>query len=122
MIWALGNTDAGGVGNGYLFATGDAYRTSIATGNWSTEQTVTSRGGAAPRRLGQHRATPSDADGVATEYLNGAPVATKTGVTITPGGIGSGVTTRQLPGPVGLQPRTSTCTGRSGTSGSTTGR
>jgi hypothetical protein len=33
MIWALGNTDSAGVGNGYLFATGDSYRTSIATGN-----------------------------------------------------------------------------------------
>ena len=40
MIWALGNTDAGGVGNGYLFATGDAYRTSIASGNWSTAVTM----------------------------------------------------------------------------------
>ncbi|MEU0155629.1 hypothetical protein [Micromonospora fulviviridis] len=41
FIWGLGNTGSGGVGNGYLFTTGNAFRASIASGNWSTEQTVT---------------------------------------------------------------------------------
>ena len=41
FIWGLGNTDGGGTGNGYLFTTGNsAYRTSIASANWTTEQTV----------------------------------------------------------------------------------
>src|SRR5690606_7101065 len=40
FIYGLGNT-SGTAGDGYLFTTGDAYRTSIATGNWTTEQTVT---------------------------------------------------------------------------------
>jgi len=92
MIWALGNTDSGGVGNGYLFATGNAYRTSIATGNWSTEQTATS-GSALTRGVWASIGYTLDADGVATEYLNGQKVATKTGVTITPGSIGGGATT-----------------------------
>ena len=92
MIWALGNTDAGGVGNGYLFATGDAYRTSIAGGNWSTEQTVRATA-ALPRGVWASIGYTLGADGVATEYLNGEPVATQTGVTITPGSIGSGTTT-----------------------------
>jgi hypothetical protein len=92
MIWAMGNTDAGGVGNGYLFATGNAYRTAIATGNWSTEQTVESSS-SVPRGVWASISYTLGADGVATEYLNGAKVATKTGVTITPGSIGGGTTT-----------------------------
>ena len=39
FIWGLGNT-TNGAGNGYLFTTGNSYRTSIASGNWSTEQTT----------------------------------------------------------------------------------
>jgi hypothetical protein len=41
LIWGLGNTGSDGAGNGYLFTTGNAFRTSIASGNWSTEQTLT---------------------------------------------------------------------------------
>ena len=38
-MWGLGNTGTDGVGNGYLFATGNStYRASIASGNWTTEQ------------------------------------------------------------------------------------
>ncbi|MFI7542098.1 family 43 glycosylhydrolase [Actinoplanes sp. NPDC049599] len=92
MIWALGNTDAGGAGNGYLFATGDVYRTSIASGNWSTEQTARATA-ALPRSVWVSIGYTLGADGVATEYLNGEPVATKTGVTVKPGGIGAGATT-----------------------------
>ncbi|MGW4943398.1 family 43 glycosylhydrolase [Actinoplanes sp. NPDC004185] len=91
MIWALGNTDAGGAGNGYLMATGDPYRTAIAGGNWSTEQTVKA-GSGLPRGVWASIGYTLGADGVATEYLNGQPVATTSGVTITPGSIGSGVT------------------------------
>ncbi|WP_051807918.1 family 43 glycosylhydrolase [Actinoplanes subtropicus] len=91
MIWALGNTNASGVGNGYLFATGDSYRTSIASGNWSTEKTAASSA-ALPRGVWQSIAYTLTGDGVATEYLNGKAVATQTGVTLTPGSIGNGST------------------------------
>ena len=40
FIYGMGNTNSSGVGNGYLFSTGNAYKSSIATGNWSTEQTT----------------------------------------------------------------------------------
>ncbi|MBM6698713.1 1,4-beta-xylanase, partial [Streptococcus alactolyticus] len=42
FLYGLGNTDGGGVGNGYLYSTGNSYKTSIATGNWTTEQTANS--------------------------------------------------------------------------------
>jgi hypothetical protein len=38
FIWGLGNTGSDGVGNGYLFTTGNAFRASIASGNWSTSR------------------------------------------------------------------------------------
>src|SRR4051812_34414540 len=41
FLWGMGNTGTDGAGNGYLFSTGDGYRASITTGNWSGEQTVT---------------------------------------------------------------------------------
>ncbi|RHA38022.1 immunoglobulin-like domain-containing protein, partial [Cellulomonas rhizosphaerae] len=37
FLYGIGNTSSG-VGNGYLFTTGNAFRTAIASGNWSTEQ------------------------------------------------------------------------------------
>ena len=36
FIWGMGNT-TNGTGNGYLFTTGNSYRTSIASGNGSLE-------------------------------------------------------------------------------------
>jgi beta-xylosidase len=92
FIWGLGNTDAGGAGNGYLFTTGNAYRTSIGTGNWTTEQTVTSGSNLARGtwRTLTYTLTP---DGTATIYLDGVKVGQKTGVTVAPGDIGEGRTT-----------------------------
>ncbi|MEV0893886.1 family 43 glycosylhydrolase [Promicromonospora sp. NPDC050262] len=90
FIWGLGNTDGGGVGNGYLFTTGNNYRSSIATGNWSTEQTVAS--GAALPRGAWKTLTYTLQDGTARLYLDGARVGEKTGVTIEPGDIGDGRT------------------------------
>lgn len=91
FIWGLGNTDGGGTGNGYLFTTGNDYRSSIATGNWSTEQTVAS-GSALPRGAWK-TLTYTLQDGTATLYLDGVEVGEKTGVTIEPGDIGDGRTT-----------------------------
>jgi beta-xylosidase len=91
FIWGLGNTDGGGTGNGYLFTTGNNYRTSIASGNWSTEQTVA--GGPALPRGAWKALTYTLQGGTATLYLDGVKVGEKTGVTIKPGDIGGGRTT-----------------------------
>jgi hypothetical protein len=90
FVWGLGNT-LNGVGNGYLFTTGDQFRTSIATGNWSTEQTVAS--GRNLARGSWRTLTYTLAGGVAILYEDGIEVARKTDVTITPGAIGDGTTT-----------------------------
>jgi large repetitive protein len=90
FVWGLGNT-LNGVGNGYLFTTGDGYRASIATGNWSTEQTVSA--GRNLSRGSWRTLTYTLAGGVAILYEDGTEVARKTDVTITPGAIGNGATT-----------------------------
>ncbi|WP_084039359.1 family 43 glycosylhydrolase [Demequina sp. NBRC 110053] len=91
FIYGLGNTDGSGVGNGYLFTTGNAqYRSSLATGNWSTEQTVRASS-ALPRGEWVTMVYTLDGD-TATLYLNGVEVATGT-VTANPGDIGAGFTT-----------------------------
>ncbi|OOB92049.1 family 43 glycosylhydrolase [Rathayibacter sp. VKM Ac-2630] len=92
FIWGLGNT-TGGAGNGYLFTTGNGYKASIATGNWSTEQTVDSGANLARGVWKTLTYTLDDATDTAKLYLDGTQVAQKTGVTITPAAIGGGVTT-----------------------------
>ncbi len=93
FIYGLGNTDGGGVGNGYLFSSGNTYRTSIATGNWTTEQTVNSNADL-PRNVWKTLTyTLDDATDTARLYLDGVQVSQATGVTTTPGAIGGGVTT-----------------------------
>ncbi|MFY1702106.1 family 43 glycosylhydrolase [Micromonospora sp. WMMA1923] len=91
FVWGLGNT-SGGVGNGYLFTTGDNYRTSLALGNWTTEETVTS-GRALPRGTWKTVTYTLDSAGVARLYLDGVRVAERTGVAHRPGDIGGGRTT-----------------------------
>jgi hypothetical protein len=91
FIWGFGNT-SGTAGNGYLFTTGNgAYRASIASGNWSTEQTVSS-GSALPRDVWKTLTYTLDATGTARLYLDGMQVGEKTGVTMRPGDIGGGAT------------------------------
>ncbi|MBT2521054.1 immunoglobulin-like domain-containing protein [Arthrobacter sp. ISL-28] len=90
FIWGLGNT-TNGVGNGYLFTTGNSYRTSIASGNWSTEQTASA--GRDLARGAWKTITYTLAGGTAVLYEDGVEVARKSGVTITPGSIGGGTTT-----------------------------
>ena len=89
FIYGLGNT-VSGAGNGYLFSTGNAYRTSLATGNWSTEQTV-SQGSNLPRGQWAHLTYVLEGT-TATLYLDGVAVKTGT-VTADPGDIGGGITT-----------------------------
>lgn len=90
FIYGLGNTSSN-VGNGYLFTSGDNYRTSIASGNWSTEQTL-SQNRPLPRGVWK-TITYTLSNGTATLYLDGVQVGQKTGVTLTPGSIGNGLTT-----------------------------
>jgi hypothetical protein len=90
FIWGLGNTGTDGTGNGYLFTTGNAYRAAIATGNWSTEQEVKADHNVA--RGVWKTLTYTLAGGTARLYEDGTEVASKTGVTITPGQVGGGTT------------------------------
>jgi hypothetical protein len=90
FIYGIGNS-AGTAGNGYLFTTGNAYRSAIATGNWSTEQTVS-----AGRNLARgvwKTLTYTLGGGTAVLYEDGVEVARRTGVTTTPAMIGGGTTT-----------------------------
>lgn len=88
FIYGLGNT-VNGAGDGYLFSTGNAYRASLATGNWTTEQTV-SQGKDLPRGRWAHL-TYTLKGTTATLYLDGVQVATGS-VTSEPGDIGGGLT------------------------------
>ncbi|MGW7163981.1 family 43 glycosylhydrolase [Streptomyces sp. NPDC054884] len=92
FLYGFGNT-SGGNGNGYLFTTGNSLRTSIATGNWSTEQnTKPADSHNLARGVWKHLTyTQSGTTGVL--YEDGVEVARNTAVTITPGAIGSGTTT-----------------------------
>ena len=78
FVWNLGNTGTDGVGNGYLFATGNStYRAAIASGNWTTEQGMTS--GSALTRGAWKTLTYTLGDGVSTLYLDGRQVARNAG-------------------------------------------
>lgn len=87
FIWTLGVSSTGG----YLFTTGDAHRAAITTGTYSGEQ-VTTKGSALARGRWVTITYTQDATGTATLYEDGVQVARRTGVTITPGDIGNGVT------------------------------
>jgi len=89
FIYGLGNT-SGTAGDGYLFTTGDAYRTSIATGNWTTEQTVTKNANL-QRGMWKHL-TYTLSGTTAVLYEDGVEVGRQTGVTIDPKDIGNGST------------------------------
>ena len=91
MIYGLGNTGPDGKGNGYLWATGDPYRSGVSNGNWEKEEKAVAP--ALPRGRWLSLSYTLNGDGLATEYLDGVPVATRSGGTITPAAIGGGTTT-----------------------------
>ncbi|MBD5785525.1 family 43 glycosylhydrolase [Cellulosimicrobium terreum] len=95
FIYGLGNS-SGSSGNGYLFTTGNAYRTSIATGNWSTEQTVT-KGSNLTRGVWK-TLTWTLSGTTASLYEDGVQVKQSTTVTTDPGQIGAGQTTANYVG------------------------
>ncbi|MER5514350.1 family 43 glycosylhydrolase [Streptomyces sp. NPDC002763] len=91
FLYGFGNS-SGSNGNGYLFTTGNSFRTSLATGNWSTEQTTRPADSHnLTRSVWKHIAyTQTGTTGVL--YEDGVEVGRNTAVTITPGAIGSGST------------------------------
>ncbi|RZU60884.1 LamG-like jellyroll fold domain-containing protein [Zhihengliuella halotolerans] len=89
FIYGLGNS-RDGAGDGYLFTTGNAYRTSISTGNWSGERTVSA--GADLERGSWKTLTYTLADETAVLYLDGVEVGRADGVDVDPGAIGDGKT------------------------------
>ncbi|MFF2485944.1 family 43 glycosylhydrolase [Microbacterium sp. NPDC058062] len=93
FIYGFGNTDGSGVGNGYLYSTGNTYKTSIATGNWTTEQTVNSNANLTRDVWKTITYTLDDATDTARVYLDGVQVGQSTGITTKPSAIGGGVTT-----------------------------
>ena len=95
FLWGFGNT-SGGAGNGYLFATGSAYRAGIASGSWTTEQVAGS--GTDLTREVWHTLTYTQSGTTSRLYLDGAQVATNTNVSLTPGSIGDGRTNRNAIG------------------------
>nr|WP_277605780.1 immunoglobulin-like domain-containing protein [Glycomyces sp. L485] len=89
FIYGLGNT-SGSRGDGYLFTTGNQYRTTLSTCHWTCEQN-TAAGFDLTRGTWNHLAyTLADSTGVL--YLNGQEIARNENVTITPGEIGGGST------------------------------
>ncbi|MBD0841597.1 family 43 glycosylhydrolase [Streptomyces sp. TRM68416] len=90
FLYGFGNT-AGGAGNGYLFTTGDSFRTAITSGSWSSEQN-TRLSTALQRSVWKH-VTYTQTGTTGVLYEDGREVARNTSVTVTPGSIGSGTTT-----------------------------
>ncbi|MER5216984.1 family 43 glycosylhydrolase [Streptomyces sp. NPDC002838] len=92
FLYGFGNS-SGSNGNGYLFTTGNSFRTSIATGNWSTEQTTRPADSHNLTRAVWKHVTYTQTGTTGVLYEDGVEVARNTSVTITPGAIGSGITT-----------------------------
>jgi GH43 family beta-xylosidase len=90
FLYGFGNT-SNGAGNGYLFTTGNTYRTAIASGGFATEQN-TRTSAALPRSVWKH-VTYTQTGTTGILYQDGVEVARNTSVTVTPGSIGSGITT-----------------------------
>lgn len=85
FIYGIGNT-VDDLGNGYIFTTGNAYRTSISLRNYQAEETVTS--GANLERDTWIHLTYTLSGSTATLYLNGIQVSQSISVTNNPSDIG----------------------------------
>ncbi|MFI1486440.1 LamG domain-containing protein [Streptomyces sp. NPDC020747] len=92
MFYGLGNT-SGSMGNGYLFTTGSAFRTSLSMTDYTAKQDIkpsdTNYGLA--RGVWKH-VTYTQTGHTGVLYENGVEKARNTNVTITPGEIGGGTT------------------------------
>ncbi|MFF7163383.1 family 43 glycosylhydrolase [Streptomyces sp. NPDC008086] len=92
FLYGFGNS-SGGNGNGYLFTTGNSLRTSVASGNWSTEQTTKPADSHNLTRAVWKHLTYTQSGTTGVLYEDGVEVGRNTAVGITPGSIGSGTTT-----------------------------
>ncbi|MFE6622871.1 family 43 glycosylhydrolase [Streptomyces sp. NPDC057740] len=92
FLYGFGNS-SGGNGNGYLFTTGNSLRTSVASGNWSTEQTTKPADSHNLTRAVWKHLTYTQTGTTGVLYEDGVEVGRNTAVGITPGSIGSGTTT-----------------------------
>ncbi|WP_171074544.1 family 43 glycosylhydrolase [Nonomuraea basaltis] len=92
FLYGFGNT-SGTSGNGYLFATGDHLRATVATGNWSTEQNTRKSTSYNLARGGWKHLVYAQTGTTGVLYEDGAEIARNPAVTITPGSIGGGATT-----------------------------
>ncbi|MFJ8636247.1 family 43 glycosylhydrolase [Streptomyces sp. NPDC093568] len=92
FIYGFGNS-SGTSGDGYLFTTGNSLRTSIASGNWSTEQTTKPADSHNLTRSVWKHLTYTQTGGTGVLYEDGVEVGRNTSVGVTPGSIGSGTTT-----------------------------
>ncbi|NHC44917.1 family 43 glycosylhydrolase [Motilibacter aurantiacus] len=97
FIYGMGNT-SGSTGNGYLFTTGNDYRSAIATGNWSTEQNIRPAASYNLSRGVWKSIAVTIGGGVGVVYENGVEVGRNNAVTIRPSQIGNGVTTANYVG------------------------
>lgn len=91
FIYGLGNTDEEGAGNNYLFTTGNFYRTTLSTCNWSCEQNTATPTENLTRGEWHHLAFTLK-NGQGKLYLDGQQVAENDDVTITPQDLGDGQT------------------------------
>ncbi|EEP70141.1 endo-1,4-beta-xylanase [Micromonospora sp. ATCC 39149] len=91
FIWGLGNSATSNSGTGYLFTSGDAFRTGITTTNWAGEK-VTGKGANLARGVWKS-VTYTQTGTTGTLYEDGVQVAQNTGVTVLPSAVGNGTTT-----------------------------
>ncbi|WP_329220057.1 LamG domain-containing protein [Streptomyces sp. NBC_01485] len=98
MFYGLGNT-SGSMGNGYLFTTGTAFRTSLSMTDYTAKQDVkpTDTTYGLARGVWKH-VTYTQTGTTGILYENGVEKARNTNVTITPGAIGGGTTTANFIG------------------------
>jgi len=92
FLYGFGNS-SGGSGNGYLFTTGNHFRTAITTGNWSGEQNTRQSTSYNLARGGWKHVTYTQTGGTGILYEDGVEIGRNTAITVTPGAIGGGVTT-----------------------------
>ncbi|MEU3617935.1 LamG domain-containing protein [Streptomyces sp. NPDC006872] len=93
FFYGFGNT-SGSSGNGYLFTTGNTFRTSLSMTNYTAKQDIQPSGNSyqLDRGMWKH-VTYTQTGNTGILYENGVEKARKTNVTITPGAIGGGATT-----------------------------
>lgn len=92
MLFGFGNTGSDGVGNGYLYMSGNSFRAGMTLTNWTAEQNASKPQYNLPRGEWKHVAYTLE-NGTAVLYEDGREVGRNTEVTLHPSLIGGGMTT-----------------------------